>query len=256
MAHVHALAHVAAEARLAADVVVEPGVVVEAGVVVAEGTILRTGTVLYEGTRIGARCRIGPYAVIGGEPMDRNHRGEPSYVRIEDDVSVREFATIHRATGAGEETVVGSGTLVMCYVHLGHNVTVGSGCVLTNSVQLGGHVQVGDRAVVGGGVLVHQFCRVGSCAMVGGASAVNRDVLPFAMAQGSPARHLRANRVGLERRGWDADRRKIVDDALRLLRAHEASAFADLAREHEDVAVMREFVASSERGIAKFAGRG
>jgi UDP-N-acetylglucosamine acyltransferase len=91
---------------------------------------------------------------------------------------------------------------------------------------------------------------------VGGASAVNRDVLPFAMAQGSPVRHLRANRVGLERHGYDADRRRIVDDALRLLRKREEAAFEALASRHEDVAVMRDFVASSERGVAKFVGRG
>lgn len=188
--------------------------------------------------------------------MDRNFRGEPSHARIGDDVQVREFATIHRATGAGEETVVGSGTLVMCYVHLGHNARVGPGCVLTNSVQLGGHVQIGERAVLGGGAMVHQFCRVGSYAMVGGASAVNRDVLPFAMAQGSPARHLRANRVGLERHGYGADRRTLVEDALRMLRNHDRAAFEALAGEHADIAAMRDFIASSERGIAKFAGSG
>lgn len=243
-------------ARLAPDVVVGFGVVVEADVEVGAGTVLEPGTVLHAGTRIGARCRVGPYAVIGGAPMDRNFHGEASFVVLGDDVVVREFATIHRATGAGAATRVGDGSLVMCYVHIGHNGHVGRECVLTNNVQLGGHAVIGERAVLGGGTLVHQFTRVGAYAMVGGSSAVANDVLPYALAQGSPARHYRTNRVGLERRGFDAAARKRLETALRHLRRKDEEAFAELADQYDDVASIRAFIASSERGVARFAGRG
>ena len=81
-----ASAHVHPDAVLAGDVVVEHGVVVERGVTVGSGTRLGTGTVLHTGTVIGDRCRIGPYAVIGGEPMDKSFEGEPSLAVIADDV--------------------------------------------------------------------------------------------------------------------------------------------------------------------------
>src|SRR5690606_15027938 len=97
--------------QLADDVVVGHGVVVERGVTVGSGSRLGAGTVLHAGTVIGDRCRIGPYAVIGGEPMDKSFEGEPSLAVIGDDVEIREFATVHRATGEGNRTTVGRGTL-------------------------------------------------------------------------------------------------------------------------------------------------
>ena len=254
MAVVHPHAHVSDGARLAAGVRVGPGVLIEEDVEVGEDTDLLPGTVLHSGSRVGARCRLGPYAVIGGTPMDRTFRGEPSLAVLEDEVVVREFATVHRATGDGRATRVGAGTLLMCYVHLGHNAIVGGRCVLTNAVQLGGHVEVGERAVLGGGAMVHQFARVGAYAMVGGKSAVGKDVLPYAMAEGSPVRHLRANRVGLERAGFDEDACRRIGDALRHLRRKEADAFAALAAAHQDVARMQAFIQASERGVARFMG--
>ena len=154
-------------AELAPDVVIGPGVVVEAGVVVGAGSRLLAGAVLHSGTVVGQRCVIGPYAVIGGEPMDTRFKGEPSGVRLGDDVSVREFATVHRATGEGALTRVGARSMVMSYVHVSHNSAVGEDCVLTSGAQLGGHSVIGDRAVIGASSVMHQFCRVGRYAKIG-----------------------------------------------------------------------------------------
>ncbi len=255
-ARTHASAHVHPDARVAPDVVVGPGVVIEADVEVGAGTELLAGTVLHEGSRVGARCRLGPYAVIGGVPMDSHFDGSASLAVLEDDVTVREFATVHRATGEGARTSVGAGTLLMSYVHVSHNCRVGRSCVLTTAVQLGGHSQVGDHAVLGSGGLVHQFCRIGEYAMFGAASAANMDVLPFTMARGNPARHYRLNRVGLHRHGIDGDRYRILEQAVRALRHHDRKQLDDLARTSADVRRLLEFVRSSERGVARFVRGG
>jgi len=243
-------------ARLAADVTVAHGVVVEDGVVVGSGTRLGVGTVLLSGTIIGERCRIGPYAVIGGEPMDRSFAGEPSSVVIGDDVEIREFATVHRATGEGARTTIGRGSLIMNYVHVSHNTVVGEGCVLTNSVQLGGHSQVGDRAVIGAGSVLHQFCRVGTLAMYGAASASNQDILPFSMARGNPARHYRLNAVGLRRNGIEGERYRLVESAVRCLRRKDMAGLEELAAVSADAALLKSFVADSRRGTARFVSAG
>lgn len=255
-ARVHASAQVHPGAELADGVVVEPFVTVAEGVTVGADTVLRAGTVLMEGVTVGARCTLGPYAVLGGLPMDRRFRGEPSGVVVEDEVDLREFVTVHRATGEGERTRVGSGSLAMAYVHVTHNVDVGRRCVLTNGVQLGGHAQVGDDAVIGAGSLVHQFCRIGRAAMFGAGSGTNRDLLPFAMARGNPARHFRVNRVGLQRLGVEGERYRALERALRALRRRDRAAFEALAAEHDDVAHMRAFVEASRRGVAGFVTSG
>jgi UDP-N-acetylglucosamine acyltransferase len=252
---VHPAAHVDPRAELGDDVEVRPGAVVEAGVRVGAGSVVDVGTVLHAGTEVGARCRLGPYAVLGGRPMDTTFRGEPSAVRLGDEVDVREFSTIHRATGEGAATCVGSGSLIMAYVHVSHNVQVGERCVLTNTVQLGGHVVVEDEAVLGANALVHQHCRIGRGAMFGAASGTNKDVLPFTMARGSPARHYRLNRVGLLRRGVTGERYRAIEAALRAFRHHDHDALEALAREHPDVAVMVDFAAASGRGVARFLER-
>lgn len=246
---------VRAGAVLGAGVEVGSGVVIEVGVRVGAGTRLLTGTVLYAGTQLGASCVVGPYAVIGGEPMDTAFRGEASGVLIEDGVTLREFATVHRATGEGATTRVGSGTLVMSYAHVSHNTVVGRGCVLTAGAKLGGHSQVGDRANIGSSSLLHQFCRVGPYAMFGAASAANQDVLPFAMARGNPAKHYRLNTVGLRRSGFDGERYRDLEAAMRAVRRRDAELLNELAATNPDAALLRDFVHGSKRGVARFVGR-
>lgn len=249
-----AVVHEAAE--LAKDVVVGPGVIVEAGVKVGSRSRLLAGSVLRTGTTIGSGCTVGPYAVIGSEPMDTRFKGEPSRVDIADEVSIREFATVHRATGEDAVTSVGARTLVMSYVHVSHNSQVGSDCVLTSAAQLGGHSCIGDHAVVGASSVMHQYCRIGAYAMFGAASAANMDVLPFAMARGNPAKHYRLNRVGLQRAGIAGERYRELERALRLVRARDLSGLAELARSNADASLIVEFIESSQRGIARFVGGG
>lgn len=249
-------ASVAASAVLHSGVSVGPGVVVEPGVVVGANTRLLVGTVLHTGAVVGAGCSLGPYAVVGGEPMDAAFRGEPSLAVLEDGVVLREFATVHRATGEDNETRVGAGTLVMSYAHVSHNGLVGRACTITTSVQLGGHAQVGDHAVLGAGAMVHQFGRVGAYAMLGAASAANRDVLPFSMARGNPAVHYRLNRVGLQRNGVTGERYAVIERALRFLRRRQQDELAELAAASADVRLLLDFVAASRRGVSGFVTGG
>lgn len=226
--------------------------VVEADVFVGRDSTLLTGTVLQRGSVVGERCRLGPYATVGGEPMDTRFKGEPSYAVLEHDVSLRDFASVHRATGEGAETRIGAGTLVMSYAHVSHNVKVGQGVTLTTSVQLGGHCQVGDYAVIGSSSMLHQFCRVGPYAMYGAGSASNQDVLPYSMARGNPARHYRLNKIGLQRRGIEGERYRVLETAIRAFRRQDRPLLESLAEVSPEVREMLVFKEMSHRGICRF----
>jgi UDP-N-acetylglucosamine acyltransferase len=249
---VHPSAVVQGGAILGPGCRVGPFVVVEADVRVGAQSVLETGTVLQRGSRVGARCRLGPYATVGGEPMDTKFKGEPSYAVLEDEVVLREFASVHRASGEGQATRVGRGTLVMAYAHVSHNVQVGQGCVLTTQVQLGGHTEVGDFAVLGSAALLHQGCRVGAYAMYGAASAANQDVLPYSMARGNPARHYRLNRVGLARHGISGERYRALERAIRAFRRRDWALLEELAGVSAEVRAMLAFKESSKRGLCSF----
>jgi UDP-N-acetylglucosamine acyltransferase len=253
---VHPSALVDPAAELGEDVVVGPFAVVEGGVVVGAGALLEVGAVLRRGTEVGAHARVGPYAVIGSPPMDTRFRGEPSGVTLGARCDLREHVTVHRATGEGARTTVGADALVMTGAHVSHNAVVGDGAVLTTQVQLGGHVEVGAGAVLGAGVMVHQWGRVGRWAMVGATSALNADVLPFALARGNPARHYRLNAVGLRRRALAPEVTGALQDALRAVRRHDRARLEELAGRWPEVAELTAFVERSRLGVARFVTHG
>jgi UDP-N-acetylglucosamine acyltransferase len=251
---IHPSAVIHPSAQVAEDVTIHPFVVIEADVVVGAGTELKAGTVLHSGTRVGANCKLGPYVVVGGTPMDTRFKGERSFTIIEDKVELREFVSVHCATGEGAETRVGEGSLVMCNTHISHNVKIGRECTLTTTVQLGGHCQLGDYVVIGSGSMMHQYCRIGDYAMFGAGSGTNQDILPFSMARGNVATHYRLNKVGLERRGITGERYKLLEKAIRAFRRKDWELLEELATQSEDVKEMLEFKNTSKRGLCSFIG--
>ena len=71
---------------------------------VGDNTVLGPHVVLEEYTLIGRDCQVRAGAVLGGPPQDHKFKGERSFVQIGDRNQIREFVTIHRATGLDEAT--------------------------------------------------------------------------------------------------------------------------------------------------------
>lgn len=186
-------------------------------VFVGKGSVIREHVYIEGWTRIGEENIIYPYAVIGTPPQDFHYRGEKSFVEIGSRNIIREFVTIHRASGEGEKTIVGNGCFLMAYSHVAHNCKVGNGVILANCAHLGGHVEVGDFAVVGGIVGVHQFCRIGELCIIGACSKVVMDVCPFLRADGHPVKIYGLNIVGLKRKNFSPETLKILKDVYKLL---------------------------------------
>jgi len=214
---IHPLASVHPQAELADDVVVGPFSVVEEGATIGSGTILDGHVTIKSGVRIGKNNRIGEGAVLGGAPQDRKYADEPTFLEVGDDNVIREYVTIHRATGEGKYTRVGSNCFIMAYCHLGHNVTLGNTITIANSVGLSGHVTVEDLVTIGGMTGVHQFVRIGKIAMIGGFSKLTRDVPPFMLVDGAEERVHDINAVGLRRMGITPESRLALHKACKLL---------------------------------------
>lgn len=230
---IHPTAIIHPGARLHASVRVGPYSVIGEHVQIGTDTVVGAHVVIDGRTIIGDRNHIFPGAVIGAEPQDLKYDGSLSLVQIGDDNSIREYVTINRATRADEATVVGDRNLLMAYVHVAHNCVVEDNVVVANGVALAGHVHIESRATIGGVLGIHQFVRIGRLAMVGGMSRIDRDVPPFMLVEGNPARVRILNRVGLRRAGFDeldgGQVVKTLKQALRLffrsgLKADEAIA--------------------------------
>jgi len=214
---IHPTAVIHANAQLHPTVQVGAYASIEGDVKVGPETIIGPHVVLEGPLEIGARNRIFSGAVIGSIPQDLKFAGEFSTVKIGDDNSIREYVTINRATGAGEETRIGNGNLLMAYVHIGHNCILEDSVVIANSVALAGHVYIESRARLSGVLGVHQFVHIGRHTMVGGMARIDRDVPPYMLVEGNPARIRTLNLIGLKRAGFSSEELQILKKAFRIL---------------------------------------
>ena len=236
---IHETAVIYPGARLGRNVEVGPYSVVGEDVFVGDGTKIGSHVVLEGWTTIGKECLIYHGACVGGPPQDLKFKGEKSFLYIGDHTAIREYAVIHRATGEGEETRVGSNCMIMGATHIAHNCQLGNYVIMSNSAGLAGHVVVEDRAIISGMTGVHQFVKIGRNAMVGGASKVVQDVPPFVIADGRPARVSGLNSVGMARAGISEDVRRNLKKAYRIL-------FRSGLKLSEAIATMEQELDSSE----------
>jgi UDP-N-acetylglucosamine acyltransferase len=250
---VHATASIAAGARLGESVRIGPYAVIEDHVEIGDATVIGAHVVIHSFVRLGHGNRIHPHAVLGGMPQDVSFKGNETWVEIGDDNVVREYVTVHRATRADRPTRIGSNCYLMANTHVAHDCQIGDHGTLTNCVTLGGHVQIGERAMLGGLVPVHQFVRIGAYAMVGGNTGLRKDVLPFSLVAGEPARHYRLNVVGLRRAGIAGERYRVLEAAFRALRGGRS---LDGLPETQEMALLRAWLAApSKRGLTGFAAQ-
>ena len=191
--------------------------VIGKNVSIGDGTSVGSNVIIELNTSIGKENVILAGAVLGGAPQDKKFHGEDSYLRIGDNNIIREFVTIHRASGDGEVTSIGDNNMLMAYCHVGHNCTLCNGITMANYVGISGHVLVEDKVVFGGIVGVHQKVRIGKLAMIGGLSKVVQDVPPFSMADGRPTKVCDLNVIGLRRSGVSAKVRTEIKQAYKLL---------------------------------------
>lgn len=252
---IHPTAVVSPRAELGAGVRVGAYALIEEDVVVGEGCEIGAHAVVKRYTTLGARNRVFEHATLGGEPQDVKFKGEASRLLIGDDNLIREGATLHRASGEGAETRVGSRNFLMIGVHLAHNCEVGDDNIFANGVALAGHIMVEDHVFLSSNVGAHQFVRMGRFAMVGGKSKIVQDVLPFFTTDGNPARVRGLNTVGLRRAGFAPASRLALRRAYQLLfrtRLPLAAALEQLGRaDDEHVRHLADFIRGSRRGFSR-----
>jgi UDP-N-acetylglucosamine acyltransferase len=251
--NIHPTAVISPRARIASDARVGPYVVIEDDVVIGEGCEIASHAVIKQFTTLGRGNRVFEHAVLGGLPQDVKFKGETTRLVIGDDNLIREGVTLHRASGEGEETRIGSRNFLMIGVHVAHNCVVGDDNIFANEVALAGHIAIEDHVLLSNNVGAHQFVRMGRYAMVGGKSKIVQDVLPFFITDGNPSRVRGLNSVGLRRAGFSSDERSALKNAYRiLLRSHLAleDALREMAELNDsNVNHLINFIRGSERGF-------
>jgi UDP-3-O-[3-hydroxymyristoyl] glucosamine N-acyltransferase len=160
-----------------------------------EGVVIDGHCHLYDNVIIGKNVTIHAGCVIGvegfgyikdenGENINIPHLGG---VIIEDDVALHSFVNVDGGTFAA--TVVGRGTKIDKYCHIGHNVVIGRDYLICAGAILSGSAVIGDDVFISPSVTVRDGgVRIGSRAFVGLGSLVTKDVPPGLRVMGVPAR--------------------------------------------------------------------
>jgi UDP-N-acetylglucosamine acyltransferase len=214
---IHPTAIIDPGAEIDPTVKIGPYVVIGDRVKIGANTSVGAHVIIEGPTEIGVGNQIFPGAAIGLESQDLKYDGGETWLKIGDYNRIREYVTINRATGNGEATVIGSHNLLMAYVHVAHNCILEDEVKIANATSLAGDVYIESGAVLSGVLGVHQFVRIGRLAMVAGMTRVQRDVPPYTIVEGNPARVRSLNLVGMKRSKFSAVELTALKEAYRII---------------------------------------
>ncbi len=258
MSLIHPTAIIDPKAELDSSVKVGAYTIIGPNVQIGAGSEIGPHAVIEGHTTIGENNRIFQFASLGAIPQDTKYRGEPTRLIIGNSNTIREFTTFNLGTVTGiGETRIGDDNWIMAYCHLAHDCVIGSHTIFANNASLAGHVTIGDYVILGGYTLVFQFCQIGDYAMTAFAAGVHKDVPPYFMAAGYRAEPAGINSEGMRRNGFTPEQITNVKNAYKALYRQglsyeEArSQIAQAAETAPELAVLRDFLADSQRSIIR-----
>jgi len=237
------------------NTIIEPFAIIEDDVIIGDNCFIQNGSKICNGARIGDNVKVYSYAVISGEPQDLKYKGEKTYTFIDNNTTIREFATVNRGTLETGMTKVGQNCLIMSYCHIAHDCILGDNVILSNVTQLAGHVVLEDWVIMGGVSKVHQFCKIGKHSMIGADTKIVMDVAPYTLVDGNPARVETINKIGLKRRGFAPEIISEIEEFYDTLlfsglnNKDGISKFLERKQVSEEVLYCINFIKNSKRGI-------
>lgn len=254
--NIHKTAIVNKKAQIDNNVEIGPFTVIDENVKIGSGTKIGAHCLISKNVIIGKDCEIFTGAIIGSASQDKKALSEETNLLIGDNNVIREYVTINRATGEGQSTIIGSNNLLMAYCHVAHDCVIGDNVVIANAGTLAGHVELENEVILGGLAGVHQFIKIGRLAIIGGCSKVVKDIPPYAMVDGHPAKVCGVNSVGLERAGFNDEIRSNIKKAYRKILFKgitKSNLIIELERliQSDEIKHLIKFIVSSERGIAR-----
>lgn len=198
---------------LAGVTIVDPSrTYIEPDVQIGQDTVIWPNTYLKGQTVVGAECVIGPNTtvescVIGARCSILESVLEKS--RVEDDVQIGPYAHLRPNVHVGQGTHIGNfgelkNTTLGQHVKMGHfsyvgdaqigdNVNISAGVITCNYDGCKKNkTVVGKNAFVGSDTMLVAPVTVGEGAITGAGSVVTRDVAPFTLVMGVPARPFRS----------------------------------------------------------------
>jgi len=218
MAMIHESAIVDSTARLGKNVSIGPWTTIGPEVEIGDDSVIESHVVVKGPTQLGKNNHIFQFCSIGEDCQDLKYNGEPTRLEVGDSNVFREGCTIHRGTvQGGGKTIIGDQNLFMNNVHVAHDCIVGNHVIIAGFSGIAGHVEVDDWVILGGYTAVHQFSKIGAHSFAAHNTVLNKDVAPFVLVGGHPAKTFGLNVGGLKRRNYSAETIGALQSAYKIL---------------------------------------
>jgi bifunctional UDP-N-acetylglucosamine pyrophosphorylase/glucosamine-1-phosphate N-acetyltransferase len=197
---------------LAGVTMIDPATVyIEPEVTLGQDTILWPGTYLHGSTQIGEGCVIGPNTIIKDTKIGNNCTLLASVVEgalLEDHVEMGPYCHLRKGAhlcngvhmgnfGEVKNSTLGPGSKMGHFSYLGDTTVgakanIGAGTITCNYD--GEHkypTEIGEDAFIGSDTMLVAPVKVGAGAKTGAGAVVTKDIPPYTLAVGMPARAIR-----------------------------------------------------------------
>jgi bifunctional UDP-N-acetylglucosamine pyrophosphorylase/glucosamine-1-phosphate N-acetyltransferase len=178
---------------------------------IGQDSVILSGTHLEGGTVIGAQCQLGPNTIVCASRIGDRCRVSASVLEeatLEDDVDVGPFAHLRKGAhlcrgvhmgnfGEVKNSIVGAGAKLGHFSYLGdatigEGVNIGAGTITCNyDGERKFHTEIEEGAFIGSDTMLVAPVRIGRGARTGAGAVVTKDVPPWSVAVGIPARVIR-----------------------------------------------------------------
>lgn len=215
-------------ARIGNNVCIHPHVVINAGVLIGDGVEIFPGAFIGKPPKgagatarpisyipkveIGSDCSIGPNAVVFYDVTIGHNTLLGDGASLREQVRVGHHCLISRYVTINYNTMIGNYTRIMDMTHITGNCRIGNNVFISALVSSANDnvvvsrlyddemimgPQVEDDATIGAGACLLPGVRVGKGAFVGAGAVVTKDVQPYDLVMGVPARVVRNLKAGL-----------------------------------------------------------
>ena len=184
---------------------------IEPDVLIGQDTVIWPDTYLQSNSKIGSGCILGPDTIIRKSQIGARCKIYASVVEgalVEDEVEMGPYVHLRKGTHLGQgvhlgnfgevkNSTLGPGTKMGHFSYIGDaqigaGVNIGAGTITCNfDGEKKNQTEIGAQAFIGSDTMLVAPVKVGEGARTGAGAVVTKDIPPYTLAVGVPARPIR-----------------------------------------------------------------
>lgn len=175
--------------KIAESVIIERGVIIGNNVTIGHLSVIKHGTVIDDNVVIGCNTTIGSegFQLITDDELPPLHISHTGGCHICKNVYIGDNSCICNSLFEGT-TFIGENVKIDNLVHIAHNLYVEKNAVITAHVIICGSARIEEGAWIAPNTSIINRVTIGKHSKVGLGSVVTRDVAPYTVVYGSPAK--------------------------------------------------------------------